>query len=132
MQNDTPFDQSCSDQVSIPCFTHPSDGLQSQSKIQPIPIIRKSLPNSPNIRARLRLNAYKNFSKISAAGPQTLQVLQKIKESSSLKMTYKFEFDPYFCDESCLTELNIVLKKIKTIKQLSLIIRRYELTYVSN
>jgi len=124
MQSDAPFDQIFSHEESVPRLTSSGWNFKSQSKIQPISIIRKSLPNSPKIRAKLGVNAYKNFSKVSASGPHSLQILQKIKKSSNSKIAYTFEFDPYLCDESCLTELVTVLKKIKTIKKLSLTIRR--------
>jgi len=100
--------------------------LQSSNPIHPIPIIRRSLPNSSELRTRLKVYGYKNFSKISAAGPDTLQVLKDLKKSASLKMTSKFEFDPYLSDFPCLSELSLVLKKLKNIKHLILIIRRVE------
>jgi len=105
--------------------SHPSNDIfPDKNKISSIPIIRQSIPNSSKLRTRLRVNGYKNFTKIPAAGPNTQQILQNIKNSSCLKFATKLEFDPYLCNLSCLTELSPVLKKLKNIKQLSLILRR--------
>jgi len=98
----------------------------NSTKIFPIRINRRVLPNSQKMRIKFRANGYKNFSKISAAGPDTLQILRNIQGSSCFSFTQKFEFDPYLCDSSCLQELNIILKKLKCIKQLCLILRRFE------
>jgi len=97
---------------------------KNKNKILPIPIIRIHLPNSSTLRKRIQINQYKNFSKISAAGPHSLRILKHLRNSSCV--TQKVEFDPYLCDSSYLTELSFVLKRFRSIKQLYLIIRRFE------
>jgi len=84
------------------------------------------LPNSPKLRERLQVNGYKHFSKVSAAGPQTSHILQKLNKSSDFKIIHKFEFDPYLCDYSCLTGLKLTLKRLKYIKTRTLEIRRMD------
>jgi len=121
MQNDHQFP--LNDGLSKP-LTNSNHSLTDKNKIYPIPIIRKSIPNSPKLRIKLRANGYKNFSKLAAAGPYTFQTLQNIDKSSSLKFVQKFEFDPYLCNDSYFTELKIALKKLKTVKQIYLTIRR--------
>lgn len=124
MLNCTPFKQQ--KRFHDPSFfTRNQNHGQSDNKILPMPIIRIHLPNSPKIRKKLKINRYKNFSKISASGPNTLQILKHLRNSSYSTITHKFEFDPYFCDSSCLTELNFALKKLKSIKNFSLILRRF-------
>jgi len=120
-----PFDHTSSHE-SFPSLTEFTRFLPSHKRIQPIPIIRKYLPNSAEFRAKFQAYGYKHFSKISAAGPHTPQILNSIRMSICPKMVHKFEFDPYLCDLSCLSQLNIVSKKLRTMKQVTVVIRRLD------
>jgi len=95
-------------------------------KLSPLPVFRKHLPNCSSSRERLSIKGHKFFGKVSAAGPQTLKILQGIKKSHSIKSIKKFEFDPYLCDQSYLNHLKRICHKIQKIKRLNLVIRRVD------
>jgi len=46
------------------------------------------------MRARLVIGGYKNFSKLSACGPDTSFTLGNIIRSQNMKYIRKLEFDP--------------------------------------
>jgi len=120
MQNNPLLNQTISHRTS----SHSIIPKSPLSKIQPMPITRINLTNSPGTRTKFKLYGYKNFSKLSAAGPYTLQTLQNIIRTPHLRIIQNFEFDPYLCDDSYLTELKLALKKLKTVKKINLVIRR--------
>ncbi len=57
------------------------------------PIYRRNLLNPSRTRECLRSKGYKFFGKLSAAGPETLKILQDIKKSHCIKSIHYFEFD---------------------------------------
>jgi len=95
-----------------------------KEKINPIPILHIKLQNSPIMREKFVIHGYKYFSKVSAAGQSTPQVLKGIKRSQNLKYIRNFEFDPYLCDESYIGLLSQALARLKHTKIIKMFIRR--------
>jgi len=103
---------------------HPIIFKHKLSNLNPIPIVRRSLPNNSKIRKRLAIYGYKYFSKFGACGPDTSLILKNATKSRTLKYINSFEFDPYLCDESCIKELRESFRRLKYVKKFNLIIRR--------
>jgi len=58
------------------------------------PIIRRSIPNSSNLRKRLVIEGHKYFSKFVASGEEAESTLKKLYKMKSLKLINSFELDP--------------------------------------
>jgi len=95
-------------------------------KLPPLPVFRKHLPNCSSSREKLSIKGYKFFGKVSAAGPETLKILQGLKKSHCIKSIRNFEFDPYLCDQSYLNHLKRISGKILKINRLNLVVRRVD------
>jgi len=125
----TPTHRSSSDdsQSLNKCFSYSNPG-----KVGPIPLTRKIQAQSAISRNRLQIYQYKSFSKVSATGKSTYNVLNHLKNSPSIKTLHSLEFDPYLCDSSYLKDLVQALKKFPRIKHLDLNIPRVDRKNESN
>jgi len=97
-------------------------------KILPLPIVRRSVPNSKRLRSRLIIEGHKHFNKFVASGEETDKTLIKLQRSGLLKSIYSFEFDPYLSDISCIKAVINTFKRLKETKKINLIIRRVDYT----
>jgi len=71
------------------------------------------------------IEGHKYFSKFVASGEETDTTLKKLHKMKRLKLLNSFEFDPYFCEKSCIEPMIKLLPKLRETKKANLIMRRY-------
>jgi len=77
---------------------------------------------------KVPVKGYKYISRVAASGEHTIEILNRIKQTSRLKFIRSLEFDPYFCQSSGLKPLSEVLMKLKRpFDRLNLVFRRFEI-----
>jgi len=93
---------------------------------RPLPRQRIQYHTNPKLIQRISLRGEKYASRVAATGEYTLEILNQIKNTSTIKVIQSLTFDPYFCTESGLRQLSVILKKFKgSISHLHLVIRRF-------
>jgi len=95
------------------------------NKLPPMPIVRRSIPNSKKLRRKLVIEGHKYFDKVVVSGEETEFTLKKLQKTKCLKCINSFEFDPYFCNKSCIKPMVKLLPKLRETKKANLIIRRF-------
>jgi len=100
--------------------------LTNLHKPSPIPIFRKDILNSCKLKERFQIKGHKLFAKLSISGPETKRILKDVEKSKTIKFVKSFEFDPYLCEHSYITDLRRVCHKIKRAKRINLTIRRMD------
>jgi len=107
----------------------PNDEKNHQ-KIKSITIVYKKIEydGDPKRICRISVKGCKYVSRVIASGEFTIEILDKIRKSSAVKMIRRVDFDPYLCETSGLKSLYQVLKKFKGLLScLNLTFRRFTL-----
>jgi len=98
-----------------------------QMKPMSIPRQRIQYHSNPKLIQRISLKGEKYISRVAATGEYTLKMLNQLKRTSTIKTIQRLEFDPYFCSESGLRQLSVVLKRFKRgLFRIHLVIRRFK------
>jgi len=109
--------------LGSPYFPRTSYG----EKIKPMPMIYKKIgyEGDHKMISKIPAKGYKYVYRVKAAGEMTIDILNKIKETSCLKLVQNLDFDPYLCDTPGLKPLSDVLKKLRRLLHgMNLTIRR--------
>jgi len=113
---------------SDPSFEYFQRNAQYGDKIKSIPLVYKKIEYNGSLKqiCNLPLKGYKCISRVSASGEYTIEILNKIMQTSNLKLVRRLDFDPYLCEVSGLEHLYKALMKFKRfLLHLNISFRRY-------